>query len=395
MIISQPRLKKENGIIRYCVTIEDKYKSRDLWYSVDECHRTLLTEKLDAFLIGLIIPAMFSGEDIYIKGKVSRKLLHNAHGPLQEMLKVIIPSLQSIKIEAQEVVTSCNTKDSGVATGFSAGIDSFSVLADYYYSNNDFNNLTHLLFNNVGSHGKGGDELFNNRFNKLKKITNIIGLPLIKVNSNLDSFYNETLYFKQTHTLRNASVALLLQNGISSFMYASAYHFKDCTINKSNDTSKSDPISLPLMSTNDMDLISVGNEYTRADKTKMVSQISDSYEFLDVCISHRDRKFINCGKCSKCLRTLVTLEIYGALIKYSKVFDINAYRKKRTIYLMLLLGKRDPMSLEILELAKTNNFSFPVISLSGYYLGISHLLAFIKQLRTNSKNRKRSRRSNT
>ncbi|PMM03812.1 hypothetical protein BCT61_17535 [Vibrio breoganii] len=333
MIISQPRKTKKNGLIFYSVTVEDNSQKKDLWYSVDECYEELLTDFLDPFLVALIIPAMSEGENIHLKGRVSKKLLFNSSHPLQELLKVLIPSLKSIEIKADEEIISSKYKGSGVATGFSGGIDSFSVLADHYYSKNDHCKLTHLLFNNVGSHGKGGERLFNSRYKKLENITKIIGLPLVKINSNLDSFYKDSLYFKQTHTFRNASVGLLLQKGIGDFMYASAYHFKDCSVEKSNDTSKTDPITLPLISTDEINLISVGNEYTRAEKTKIVSSVVDSYAFLDVCVSNRKREFVNCGKCSKCLRTLVTLEIHGVIDHYSKAFDMRAYKNNRTKYL--------------------------------------------------------------
>ncbi|GEA51312.1 hypothetical protein VIN01S_21160 [Vibrio inusitatus NBRC 102082] len=394
MIISQPIKTKKNGLIFYSVTIDRNSQKKELWYSVEQCYEELLTDTLDPFLIALIIPAMSEGENIHLKGKVSKELLFNSSAPLQEVIKVVIPSLKNISIKADEETISDRFKAQGVATGFSAGIDSFSVLADHHYPYNTNFKLTHLLFNNVGSHGKGGEELFNKRYKNLAKITETIGLPLIKVNSNLDSFYKENLYFKQTHTFRNASVGLLLQKGIGTFMYASAYHFKDCSVEKSNDTSKTDPITLPLISTNDINLISVGNEYTRAEKTKFVSGISDSYEFLDVCVSSRKRVFVNCGQCSKCLRTLVTLEIYGVIDHYSKVFDICAYKKNRTKYLMLLLGKRDPMSLEILKLANKEGFKFPVLSSAGYYVGISYFYSMVKLLRKYFKEKKRAKNSN-
>ncbi|MFA0067231.1 hypothetical protein AB4344_05290 [Vibrio breoganii] len=91
MIISQPRKNNANGLIFYSVTVEDNSQKKDLWYSVDECYEELLTDSLDPFLVALIIPAMSEGENIHLKGRVSKKLLFNSSRPLQEVLKVLIP----------------------------------------------------------------------------------------------------------------------------------------------------------------------------------------------------------------------------------------------------------------------------------------------------------------
>jgi hypothetical protein len=113
------------------------------------------------------------------------------------------------------------------------------------------------------------------------------------VNSNVDAFYGKGLGNQQTHTLRNASVALLLQGGIGRYLYASSYNFKNVFVGATYSMAYSDTIALPLLSTEVLDAISVGSEYTRIEKTLRVAEIPDSYGTLDVCVSPK-----KAGNCS-------------------------------------------------------------------------------------------------
>src|SRR5690606_21978448 len=115
----------------------------------------LVSDRSDAALVALLIPAMVLGEDIYLDGEVSEKLLYNLSYRVQKIVKSLIPRLTIVKIYPSKI-NSNQFNAKGVATGFSAGIDSFSVLADHYYHSTSQNyTITHLLFNNVGSHGSG------------------------------------------------------------------------------------------------------------------------------------------------------------------------------------------------------------------------------------------------
>ena len=176
------------------------------------------------------------------------------------------------------------------AAGFSGGIDSFCTLADFNYSQKpEKSQITHLLFNNFGSHGKtDAQKIFNKRYDALLETTQKIGLPFVKIDSNLADFYDKRINFKQTHTIRNSVAPLLLQKGIGTFYYSSGLSYDKTFIGKKSDTAYSDPVTLPLLSTEGLHLTSVGGEYSRVEKTLKVSQLPDSYETLDVCARGRN-----------------------------------------------------------------------------------------------------------
>jgi hypothetical protein len=362
MKIGKPEVVQQDSNILHRVDITFTEGNKTLWYALDMKYADLVSDRADAALVGLLIPAMAMGEDIHISGTISEKLYYNLSGPYQRVLQFIIPSLRFINIYSSDVQPA-SKKASGVASGFSAGIDSFSVLADHHYKKNvppGFR-ITHLLYNNVGSHGGGAERLFKERYERLKPfVDKQIGLPFIAINSNLNSFY-KGFSFERTHTPRNTSVALMLQHGIGRFLYASAYTYTDNRISNNDSMGRSDPITLPLLSTEVLDAFSVDSQYTRVEKTIRVAEIEDSYKFIDVCV--RDDKARNCSTCWKCMRTLLTLEIAGKIDQYSNVFNIEAYYQARERYIAYkVLQGNDPLTREIIQFAKARKFQFPLSS---------------------------------
>lgn len=364
MKIKRPRIEREDGQALYRADVESPDGSATLWYSVDEQFGDLLADTCDGPLIALLIPAMARGEDIQVDGAISERLLYNASRPLQRVLQQLNPRLRPIRIHADHVHAGVSDSGAGVATGFSGGIDSYCVVADHHFADvpRGFK-LTHLLFNNVGSHTSGGERLFRKRYGRLVPAARDLGLPFVAVNSNLDSFYDKRLGIQATHTLRNASVALSLQQGIGRFLYASTFRYTDAHIGPTYDIAYGDPIVLPLLSTESLDALSVGSEYSRVGKTLRVADTPHSYTALDVCANARhEGRFTNCSTCWKCLRTLATLEIAGRLESYATVFDLEAYRRRRVEYFARLLGSRDPLLREIIAFAREREFAFPVRS---------------------------------
>ena len=198
MRISAPAIISNRGQTTYRVEVSFCDTRKILWFTLSSKFESLLTHLLDGPLLALLIPAMAAGEDIQLDGSVSECLLRSVSGPIQHVLKRIIPQLHAIHVDARDVPQSPPARPSGVATGFSAGIDSFCTLADHYYFEKFENfKVSHLLFNNVGSHGSGaaGIQLFRKRNERLLPAVSKIGLPWVQIDSNLDDFYEKTLGF--------------------------------------------------------------------------------------------------------------------------------------------------------------------------------------------------------
>lgn len=358
MKIGRPEIVLENGEAVYRVSVDSQKGKEVLWYRLNDSFADLVSPSCDAALAALLLPAMANGEDVIVEGPISEKLLFNLTR-YQVLLQRIMPDLCQVRIAAEEV-SSFPITSRGVATGFSGGIDSFCVLADYHYQCAlDGFKITHLLFNNVGSHGRGGEQLSRKRYERLLPVAQSLGLPFIMINSNLSSFYDKGLGFINTATARNASVALLLQKGIRRYLYASSNHYRDLYTGPALDAY--DTVILPLLSTECIESFSVGSEYTRVEKTIKVAELPDSYRALDVCVNSRNvGPYVNCSECWKCLRVLATLEIAGLLERYSAVFDLDKYRRKRLVYFAKLLTGNSDMLREIISYGNEKKFAWPV-----------------------------------
>ena len=234
MIISNPDIIVKNGYLNYQVQVQFCGKTEILWYKLEEGYEDLVSDRSDAPLVALLIPAMSQGEDIKIEGTVSEKLIYNLSGPYQTVLKLIIPSLHCVKIIPSDVRPAHSTGQ-GVAMGFSGGIDSFSVLADHHNSNvTDGFRVTHLLFNNVGSHGddeKKSKRLFHRRYNRLKPLTEQMGLPFIAIDSNINSFYQDFTFVKSrimfTHKTTPSHNQGFVRVAIGTRMHGTVHHNQD------------------------------------------------------------------------------------------------------------------------------------------------------------------------
>ncbi len=382
MRISKPEIVRENRRVVQRTRVQWARGDAGLWYSLDESFSELVSSSSDAALAALLIPAMAAGEDIEVAGTISERLLYNLSRPLQRVFRHVIPALRPVAIRADEVAGGRASPAAGVATGFSGGIDSYCVLADHHYSTEvpaRFK-VSHLLFNNVGSHATG-EPLFEQRHERLRPAVERLGLPFVVVNSNLSSFYDEDFSFQQTHTPRNASVALLLQGGIGRFLYASAYAYPDAFVGPSYDMAYSDTVTLPLLSTESLDAFSVGSEYTRVEKTLRVAELPDSHATLDVCANAQYAGgYANCSTCWKCLRTLATLEIAGRLERYTASFDLDAYRRHRREYFSTLLASRDPLLREIVEFAAQRGYSLPISSRLAHATRVDRVAGLAKRV---------------
>jgi hypothetical protein len=344
MIIDIPIVKEKDNNILVTSSVDKNL----LWFELNKNYKNWITSSSDPFLIGLILPAMKTGEEIVVKGKISKDLFFNLSTNFQHVILHLFPFLKPVRIICENDFYNSSKKENYIVTGFSGGVDSYCTLNDYYFNNNvDDYKITHLLFNQVGAHGTS-QEVFLKKYQVLKTITDQIKLPFILVNSNLRDFYTD-LSFKQTHTIRNAVVPHLLEPMIYRFLYSSGFNYRDMALFNKDDSSYADPVLLPLLSTSQLSLVSVGSEYTRVEKTKKVANIKITHTTLDVCLDNKRKNFsLNCSVCSKCLRTMLTLDLSNNLEKYASVFDLEKYNSLKNNY-TASLAKDNPLELEILE----------------------------------------------
>ncbi|MDY0356027.1 MAG: hypothetical protein RBR19_09130 [Sedimentisphaerales bacterium] len=359
MRVRKPELVEHGQEVRIRALVEWEGRREYLWYAVERRYGEYLTpEHLDAFVVGLLMPAMMAGEDLHVDGPVSEKLHWNLRQYYMRILRSVNPKLSAVRVLAAELYDGRQRpRPTGVGAGFSGGIDSFCVLADHFLDDvPQAYRITHLLFNNVGSHGDGGCTMFRNRAERLRPCAEELGLPFICIDSNLDEFYR--LGFQESHSVRNISAALVLQKLLGKCLYASAFRYEDCFVGRTKFAGHTDPVAIHLLSTERMECILSGAQYSRVEKTARITKIPQSYRYLDVCIDPR-RGNVNCGVCWKCARTLLTLELLGKTSLYEAVFPLEKYRLARRRCVARVLSKNSPLTREVALLARERSCRFP------------------------------------
>lgn len=290
--------------------------------------------------VAMLYPAMSLGYDLHIEAKVSRKLLFNLRNDIQALLRAYDPRLKKVQVSAQVLDAHCSPSGR-IATGFSAGIDSFATLVAYGHSAKpDDMKITDLAVFNVGAMGQSGapstEQFFSRAGAKSAEFSRSCGLGAFTVASNLDDFYRGLGHhgrFVRTHTLRNVSAALLLEGVVDTYLYSSGLPYAGVRVTGVNDMARFDPILLPLLCTERLGFISSGAGLTRGEKTRLIADSAEAQRYLDVCLGNAAKRAKtsspNCGRCSKCQKAQLTLDALGKLESFAAVFDLPLYRANK------------------------------------------------------------------
>jgi len=334
-----------------------------LWFEVPRAHAGMVAASGDAALVALLAPAMARGGSLTIDGPLTDGLAWASRQTVQPILSRTIAGLSTISILARDRRHGAEGGGDAVLTGLSCGVDSLAVVAEHLLDAAPDERITHFLFNDVGSHGAGDGipGLAERRWQRMAEAAEALERPIIRVRSNLALFHRDTqpLHFQATHTLRNAAVALIFQAGARRFLYGSTYSWDDTWVRPTFDMAHAEPMLLPVLSTTRMELRSVGQQYTRVEKTRRIAALPVAHRHLDVCVSPDGdgAAGVNCSRCFKCLRTLLTLELLGQLAPFEGVFDLPRYRVARNGYVArLLAGEGGELGREILDLMQQSGF---------------------------------------
>ncbi len=325
-----------------------------LWFEVDARYESWISSSCDAAVTVLVILAMKEAVDIQVDGHLSPRFWWNLHNTVIPILNQQRPEHSIIRVHADTFTGAPQPGgtppgDHAVVTGLSCGVDSFSVLADHLMAPDlrEEDTITHLLFNDIGSHGVTPEEAKERaaiRWRRVRAAADDLNRPVVRVRSNQTELFgywpNIILQFDHTLTVRNASVALLLQKGIRRWMLASGMKWDDVSAGEHLHQPVAEPIFLPALSTERVEMYSVGCSYTRVEKTAQIADQEVVRNHLDVCYRPGDG-LNNCSDCSKCVRTLLTLDFLGKLDGFEKTFDLDLYRKNRRRHIMENLAKRE------------------------------------------------------
>lgn len=359
--MSKPYLRTDKDtVFMECEFLYNNEKTTLYYATTPEYARYLSFERADAFLLGILLFAMRKGEDIVIDAPISEKLYYNlstlvvptfAVAYHYKKIKIRSSALDATVLKAEgEHNLSC-----AVGTGCSLGIDSLSTIL-YYTSDRVPKNyqITHLTFFNVGAHGNDVEKAtisYNNDYSMIKEYADYKQMPLVTLSSNIGILY-KGWNFDNCHLTRNIGAVLAFQKLFCHYVYASSH---DISVLKLSDkaTGYFETVIAPNLSTENTE-VSIGlPDYTRTEKTRLVSEYPETYKTLYVCWKqilmndyngysvNTESAKRNCGTCEKCKRTMLALDILKKKDCYEPVFDWGGYNKQRDALIGYALANKN------------------------------------------------------
>jgi len=260
----------------------------------------------DPFVVALLLLAMQNGEDIEVKGSLSRKFSEGLHR-YQRVFRDWFPDrFKLIEVRSSSLRDDAASGATGQGAAFSGGVDSFYTFLALK------ERLTHTIFmagfdmpvNLTWSIGE-----LTRSYSTMMKETSI---EFIAGSTNIRTFVN-SVDWTNAHGPALVAAAMFFKNRISEFYIPSSY------TEGSYPRWGSHPELDPLLSSESMRFVHHGSHANRVQKLDLIARATLSYERLRVCWI-QDIGLKNCGVCEKCVRTQVALDIVGALAKY-KTFE--------------------------------------------------------------------------
>jgi hypothetical protein len=264
----------------------------------------------DPFLAGFLLPCMYEQENLKIEAPVSKLLLKNI-GTIQNIMSNWYPELKKIKIICSNLYTHSRLDNSrnNCACFFSGGVDSSYTLLKHK------DTIANLILINGFDIKLSNKELWSKALNSSQKISRELGKHMITVKTNIRTLtdkrrakwgkkYNGDFWGKILHGSLLASVGLCLQSNLNFILIASGGRTE-----KDLGPWGIHPDLDSLWSTERLKFRHDDLE-TRTNKIKYISDYPVILSNLRVCYQNKTDK-INCGICEKCIRTIITLKLYG------------------------------------------------------------------------------------
>lgn len=269
----------------------------------------------DPWIAALLLPAMRAREPLEVAAPASDDLLA-ALPQLQTIYADWMPSAVPVAVHAEGHRTGPARGDAA-ALFFSCGVDSwYSLLkAEDRPAVGRSSPLTHL----VHVHGVDIDvgdwkaDVADEVAANTRRIATAFDLTPVPVATNLRHFYSRlglSWHWGQAGAL--AAIALLLSDDFEQFVTAAGALTAAVATNPAREAGGCHPLLMPLFSTSRCGIVIDGGEADRLHKLERVGGEPLAMQTLRVCWASHEPAY-NCGRCAKCVRTMLELRAVDAL----------------------------------------------------------------------------------
>lgn len=316
MIVEDPRTETANGVTRFSSTViwEDHDREPfEMFFEVRENDAWRLAPSVDAFRVPAAVAALHDGERRIAGGGPICPALFNG---LSCSLRWLARWSEAVDVPSIDMPWGCDHPESPAqVTGafLSGGVDSSALLA----SNHDAYSPGHPLRISLGIVVVGiqrsrwvrqtRDQQFQAVHEDLRQIESGFGIELVPVATNLQDIEKRGSFWSYEYQgAALAGVGHLFSPSISDLDIASTWEIGFI------DRWGSHPLLDPGYGSHSLRIWHELAHMGRLNKTRLVVSRPALFDTLNVCNKEEAGDF-NCGRCEKCLRTMLALEALGVL----------------------------------------------------------------------------------
>lgn len=261
----------------------------------------LLSGNCESFLAGGILPCMkVGGGQLIAEGEISQKLF-SASSTIQDIYCSWDTSLHRAKITNVIPLSRSKLIKNRVGTFFSGGVDSFYTLLKHQ------DEITDLIFVHGLDIRLNDISLREKASKQIREAAASFGKNVIEIETNirefLDSFVDWGLL---GHGAALAAIGHLLCSTFHRIYIPATHTYAELFPWGSH------PVLDPLWSSESLQFTHDGCEATRVEKVSLIAKYDIALRTLRVCWENPNSSY-NCGRCEKCLRTMINLKVNNAL----------------------------------------------------------------------------------
>jgi hypothetical protein len=315
MIVHTPEIRIEDGEISVRARIEFQTSISsmpdELWFKFPKSHKDWVTDCADGFVAAILLLAMAYGEDIEVRGVLSPRLLLGIQ-EYQRVFNLWFPKrFKLVDIHCDKFISLNRQEVKGaVACAFSGGVDSFYTLWSHLPQNehNPHSQVSYALFVHGFDMPLEDEATFHTAREAYEEMLKKSGIRLLTARTNIQHFGTRPDW-GIFHGSALIGSALVLGRLLTRFYVPASHTYNDLI------PWGSDPRVDHLLSTETLEIVHDGASITRVEKTAVIARWPETFTQLRVCWAKNGLN--NCSRCEKCIRTMITLDMFGMLSNYT------------------------------------------------------------------------------
>lgn len=312
--IERSPLSKQRVRLNAEVVYEKSGSPETIWFDVPEQFAPDLSSSGNPWLCCLLTTALELREPLRLELPVDKELYQN----LLEMVRIWKEwtwwNDRSLLIDAEIRDFQSVAQQKRTCVFFSGGVDSFFTALSHSRESSD--PADELMFVNGFDISIGRTAVFWSIRNRLEKAAGDLGFDYVDVATNLRSTALRRVGWSRSHGTFLASVGHALEKRYSRLLISSQFDPDALQLWGGH------PLTTPRFSSTTLRFEEDGTNVNRFQKTEAISRSNVALSNLTVCQDLQSD--MNCSVCSKCLRTLVTMDMLGVREK-ATTFHTSKY----------------------------------------------------------------------